>query len=357
MSDYSEVLYDPRTHTHTSCLKELPNCDAVVLVIGARFGGKGIPEAISQVDFEAISAASFDISLLKKKENLSVTQLEVLKAIEVGIPIYAFVDEKVLHEHHIYETNKSSGVVDQIIFPSIEKQETAKFIFEFINFLRLRARGNSVFSFSKHDDIEVTLRRQWAAHFQRLLFEQRQKVTEGRRIDNMADQFESLKAAILASIPNTDAREIARAVVRYRRLIDFLKSFDEANSTKLEQDIPFEDMMLSFGIQRIINDPRSNQGIETPMFIRDDGTFYESRMGFRSRNMESYKAEWDDFRRLSLEDKRVVIEIQGEMGSMRLVRHVQEPAAKYFDDTSEKRSTEKKTNDSNTTSEDIFDIV
>lgn len=31
MSDYSDVLYDPRIHTHTSCVNEISNCDILML--------------------------------------------------------------------------------------------------------------------------------------------------------------------------------------------------------------------------------------------------------------------------------------------------------------------------------------
>lgn len=39
MSDYNDVLYDPRDHTHESCVKEIQSSDMVILIIGSRFGG------------------------------------------------------------------------------------------------------------------------------------------------------------------------------------------------------------------------------------------------------------------------------------------------------------------------------
>lgn len=50
LSEYSDILYDPRTHTHTSCIQEVPNADIVVVLIGSRFGGRAIPEALNAVD-------------------------------------------------------------------------------------------------------------------------------------------------------------------------------------------------------------------------------------------------------------------------------------------------------------------
>jgi len=98
LSEYSDVLYDHRTHTHTSCLQEVPGADMVVLIVGSRFGGKAVPEALSAVDIDRISNNGFDVSAIDNITSLSVTQLEVLKAVEAQLPVFAFVDEKVWHE-------------------------------------------------------------------------------------------------------------------------------------------------------------------------------------------------------------------------------------------------------------------
>jgi len=91
------------------------------------------------------------------KQGLSITHLEVLKAIEHNIPVYTFIDKRIWHDHELYEKNKTKEIINQITFPSIEKQETAKYIFNFINFIRLRAKGNNIFPFEKGQDIEETL--------------------------------------------------------------------------------------------------------------------------------------------------------------------------------------------------------
>ena len=217
MSDYDEVLYDPRIHTHTSCVDEVGNCDILVLIIGARFGGKASLEALGKIDFEKLRKENKNVDNLKKEANLSVTQLEVLKAIENEIPVYTFIDKKVWHDHELYEKNKNNNIVEQIFFPSIEKQETARYIFEFINFVRTRTRGNNIFSFEKEQEVEEVLKKQWSAYFQRLLYEQRYVKEEKKKMEVLSNQFEDLKTAILSSIENVDQREVARGIVRYRR--------------------------------------------------------------------------------------------------------------------------------------------
>ena len=222
MSDYEDVLYDPRIHTHTSCVDEVQNCDMLILIIGSRFGGKATAEALNEIDFDALKNESANVDTLKEKEKISVTQLEVLKAIENSMPVYTFIDKRVWHDHALYEKNKETDIIDKIVFPSIEKQETAKYIFNFINFVRLRTKGNNIFTFEKWQDIEETLKKQWSGYFQRLLQEQRFTNNEHKKIDALSEQFEDLKTAILSSIANGDQRKIARGIVQYRRLTDFL---------------------------------------------------------------------------------------------------------------------------------------
>ena len=111
MSDHSDVLYDPRDHTHTSCLKEIPSCDLVIVIIGSRFGGKGVPEAVNSISLENIRKQGFDVSKFPSKENFSITQAEVLKALEVEVPLFAFVDNAVYHDHNLYEKNKGNEII------------------------------------------------------------------------------------------------------------------------------------------------------------------------------------------------------------------------------------------------------
>lgn len=67
MSDYNDVVYDPRSHTHTSCIDEVTGADVVVVIIGSRFGGKVVPQALQKVDLEALKAISKSHEILKPK--------------------------------------------------------------------------------------------------------------------------------------------------------------------------------------------------------------------------------------------------------------------------------------------------
>lgn len=82
--------------------------DILILIIGSRFGGKAIPKALELIDFEEINKMNSASEVIKDTKKISITQLEVFKAMQLGIPIFAFIDDKVLNDHLIYEKIKTS---------------------------------------------------------------------------------------------------------------------------------------------------------------------------------------------------------------------------------------------------------
>lgn len=330
MSDYNDILYDHRIHTHTSCVDEVATCDAVVLIVGSRFGGKTVPEALGKIDFEKLFQESKSTDSLKSKENLSVTQLEILKAVETGIPVFTFIDEGVWHDHALYEKNKEKKIIGEIEFPSIQKPETAKFIFEFINFLRHRARGNSVFSFSKLQDIEETLRRQWSQLFQKLLLEQRSRLHAAKRFDDLSEQFEDLKTAILTSIGSNKEREVARGVVRYRRLVGFIRAIGISNmAIALNGQSSWDSLLKEADIENIINSDEFPSyvfegrpgGRSRTLLIKRDRTFFEVRAPHEY--LFEMKTEWDSFVLLPEKTRGIIMEALSDMPtSLGMVRYI-----------------------------------
>lgn len=177
-NETSDILFDPRIHTHTSCVREVENADMVVIIVGGRLGGTAVPQAIALLE----DGESLD---LEKLEQCSISQLEVYRAIELGIPVYPFVKENVWEGRHIFRANQNSEETPRdILIPGIEKQEAAEVIFSFIDFLRLRNRNNAIVPFKKFSEISFHLQKQWSAYFQRLLDEQRSQHRAARQLDN-----------------------------------------------------------------------------------------------------------------------------------------------------------------------------
>lgn len=329
LSEYSDVLYDPRTHTHTSCIQDVPNADMVVLLIGSRFGGRAVPEALSLIDLENLVSSSFDVTVLKDPEKLSITQLEVLKAIDASVPVFAFVEEKVMHDQLVYQKNKDLS--DKIKFPSIDKPDSAKYIFEFISFLHHRNKGNAVIPFSRISDIESHLLKQWGSLFQKLLREQREGASESRKMFTISEQIEDIKTAIISTIGNAQSREVARGVIKYRRLADFLSGLQFPNYALVTQGtIPFDELLNEAGIVAVRDIPGPRPTFGRSALIKSDGTFFEMR--FARDYLLRIGVDWTSFIALATDVRGIIFEAISDMGHMGpgMLRYRAEQFDEYF---------------------------
>lgn len=309
MSEYSDILFDPRLHTHDSCIKDVVGCDVVVLIIGSRFGGTAVPTALASVNMEEVARLSTNQTSLITSEKLSITQLEVLKAVEASVPVYAFVDDKVLHDHLVYERNKGNQeVIENIEFPSIQKRETAKYIFEFINFLTHRIAGNSVIGFSRLEEIRTHLTSQWSQLFQRLLAESRTRTIEARRYADFSERIEDLKAVVLASLATPDLRDTAKGAVQYRHLIDFVSGLKEIDQrSTLLSEMTWDEVLSSAKIIETFTPERSNALLPPRIFlVRSDSTFYILR--YPEKLLENLKQDWSSFKRIETRSREAIVD-------------------------------------------------
>lgn len=309
MSDYSDVLYDPRSHTHDSCLKEVPGCDMVILIIGSRFGGLAVPGAFAQLDFAALEQLSTRPGVLETKERLSITQLEVLKAVEQSIPVYAFVDDKVMHDHHVYERNKDKpDIIDQIEFPSIQKRETAKYIFEFINFLTHRVTNNSITSFTRLEEIRLHLLSQWSQLLQRLLMESRTRTKDVGRYRDFSERLEDLKAVVMASLATPDLRETAKGAIQFRSLIRFVSGLRFVDNRELLLSSGTWDQLLQAA--RIVEVKAADEDERAPFanlyLILDDRTFYSCR--YPLRFIDDMRLDWASFQKIEHHSREAIVD-------------------------------------------------
>lgn len=312
MSDQADVIYDPRIHTHTSCLREVENCDAVILIIGSRFGGEIIPKALEIIDLDTIKDLSKSDKQYDEKSKISITQAEVLHAIQTGLPVFAFVDTGVMRDHLTYEKNKNKSIIKEIEFSSIDKSETASYIFEFINFLRLRNENNSIFEFSRFEDIEETIKKQWSGLFQRLIYDQRNRIFEGKRIDNLSSQIADLKAAVIGSISNAELKDTAKGAIRFRHMLEFLYGIalphlkkPEAIVLLLSHDKTWNGILTKLGIISIQPDNENSRFSSGIIVLREDQTYYRARLSIRI--IPRLETEWEDFRKLGRDAKEAIL--------------------------------------------------
>lgn len=336
MSEYSDILYDPRSHTHVSCINEVASCDLLVLILGRRFGGAATESALECFNFEALSKESSSSGIFEQDNKFSITQLEVLKAIENSVPIYAFVEDKVYYDHLVYEKNKHDlDLIGKIKFPSIQKNETAKYIFEFINYLSHRVHNNTITPFSRLDDIRINLISQWSQLYQRLLSESRVKQNEIKQYQNFSERLEDLKAVVLASITTPDLRQIAKSAVQFRHLVSFVSALYEDNHLDvLKKQLSWDDMLLGAGVVAVTTMKERSSIFDklATFLIRDDGTFY--RCKYSSRMMDDLKKEWSEFLRLDPKARDVIAEALVETvddTGRSLITHMEMQFDEYLD--------------------------
>lgn len=278
LSEYSDVLYDPREHTHTSCIQEVNNIDMLVLIIGSRFGGTSVPESLTKLNFEKLKELSTKPELLEDEKNISITQAEVLKAIEIEIPIYVFVEDKVYHEHFVYTQNKDFVDIDKMTFPSIDKQASAKYIFNFIDFLSHRLNNNNIMTYSKVAEIETQLKKQWSGYFQKLLKEQATSDYENKNYVSLSDQISEIKVALISTISSDEAKVIARGTLEFKKLIETLTSLNITKRNILDSKVGFLELLLSVDIQSILEINNQRHMRNTFIFIKNDKKIIVSRV-------------------------------------------------------------------------------
>lgn len=142
LSEYGDVFYHPDLHTHEACLQEVSHCQLFILIIGGRFGGEYVYD-----------------------NSKSITNAEYDAAKTSNIPVFTYVKQSVLNSQYFYKENKTKTFASDISYPSIDKQEYALDIFNFINTVQKSNVNNAIEGFDTFQNIETHLRKQWAGMF------------------------------------------------------------------------------------------------------------------------------------------------------------------------------------------------
>lgn len=160
-----------------------------------------------------------------------------------------------------------------------------------------------------------------------------------KRIDNLTNQFEDLKTAILTSIGSSNEREVARGVVRFRRLVDFLRNlrlteYGQILNNTLSWNNFLKDVV---GIIKIIDldniAPNLNRNHLRPrtLLIKEDNTFYEVR--YQIDFLNDMALEFEAFINLTSETKNIIFDALNDMrGGLMIVRYHREDFREYLEE-------------------------
>lgn len=148
MFEDGDIGYTPGKDLDSSCYETMKNSDMVVLVIGGNYGS-------------AASGETDDFS-----EFLSVTRKEFRTAKDSKIPIYVFIDSKILAEYDTFDLNQEKLKKDPqaIRFKNTKNINVFYFIKEIYQLGKL-----PVTSFSRCEEIKNFLSKQWADMFKKYL--------------------------------------------------------------------------------------------------------------------------------------------------------------------------------------------
>lgn len=100
-------------------------------------------------------------------------------------------------------------------------------------------------------------------------------------------------------------RETAKGVLKYRRVVTFLKELSVGNLSLLQKDILWKDMLKECGIKEIIcsNDERRYRRVY--YYVKNDKTFFKSRIPYDPEVLEN---EWNQFILLDAKNRKAIIE-------------------------------------------------
>ena len=223
VSEKGDIFYHPDYHTHESCISEIGNSNLFVLIIGGRHGGSYISDT---------------------RKSIVNAEYEAAKKLE--IPVFTFIKKNVYDDHKVYQRNKNKSIINEIDFPSIEKDQHAAHIFEFINEVRLSKVNNGLFEFEYAKDIVELLGKQWSGMMNEFL-NQRERIKNQQKTYNLLENLslanrktEELIENIYKKIDDTKAFQVIEnidiEIEAQKFLNDLLKFF---NLTK------FQDFQIS----------------------------------------------------------------------------------------------------------------
>lgn len=300
LSDDGDIFYNPSSHTHDACLKEVSTCQIFVLIIGGRYGG------------------AF------KESDSSITNNEYREAVKEKIPVFVLVEASVYSDHNLYQTNfkENHEIVEKIRYPSCDNVK----IFKFIDEVRRKAVNNALFSFNDFSDIESYLKKQWAGMLYDFL-DQKKKDSHFKTTNKLLDDLtlatrkseELIKVLLKASskTANDTISRISNEVEAEKFLDDVFDYFElELGAIDFEgaynlKKLPekWVDFLLCFDVFNLSDEEEVNE-IKITFLVAQP-----SNMQFMISDVfdEYFSVKYDDFQESYEKLKKLDQEIRQEL--------------------------------------------
>ena len=159
------VPYSKDERLESGAYREIDLSDVIVFIMGGRFGSES-----------------------EEEPGYSISQVELKRALDSGIPVFIFVEGSVLNEYDTYKLNKDSAKIQYSSVNNIK-------VFQFLEELYSLPRNNPITQFEVAGDITNFLKEQFAGLFHRFLQEQK-RLKEVRVLDEMNSVAKTLKELV-----------------------------------------------------------------------------------------------------------------------------------------------------------------
>lgn len=192
-NEEGDIPYGKDEALEEYCYKEIRAVDILVSIIGSRFGSES------------------------KKNNSSISQLELKTALKENKQVYIFIEKNVLSEYETYLLNKENETMKY-------KFVDDKRIYQFIEEVKNLNANNNIKGFETASDISKYLKEQFAGLFQRFLEEQT-RIKEISLIKNLENTAQTLNKLVnfLSAENKGQTEEINKILMINHPLVETIK--------------------------------------------------------------------------------------------------------------------------------------
>ncbi|WP_232815749.1 DUF4062 domain-containing protein [Chryseobacterium capnotolerans] len=162
-NEEGDIPYGKDDALEEYCYKEIKSIDILVSIIGGRFGSES------------------------KRNNSSISQIELRTALKENKQVYIFIEKNVLAEYETYLINKDK----EISFRYVDDVR----VYQFIEEIKNLNNNNNIKGFDTASEISKYLKDQFAGLFQRFLEEQT-RVKEVSLIKNLEKTAQTLNKIV-----------------------------------------------------------------------------------------------------------------------------------------------------------------
>lgn len=292
LSENGDVFYHPSLHTHEACINEISHCQLFVLIIGGRFGGKYVAD-----------------------KEMSITNAEYLAARELKIPVFTYVRNDVLSNHHIYLANRENkdAPVSKIDYPAIQTQSYALNIFQFIDEVRKSSSNNAIEGFDSFQNIEDHLRKQWSGMIFDLLKSREVKAQidiTNKLIEEMSNSSQKLEEIVKSFFISSKGEDAKTKIAKIEQISAVQLFFENVLTPTWSEKVDFDidEKTLSIEtISQVIPDDQeyADYLVKTGLYVRETFVINSKRKTITSSLLSTIKRKNDLYIVLNAKDRKL----------------------------------------------------